>query len=224
MTKIEQTPATLPEINTLLKMSGDHIIENPDVAYDTTVSLAVPPQQAWSGRFGVTRMGEVENGYAGLLLPQMYDPILREDLRSLPVGADEPKRLTVGDVITDGKGNVKVLEIDDETKTILFESVYDFESASAKPMHYTWQIRICEGNDSNSALMLARTRMEHLKNPRLGRFIWPRVDKIASKVLAKGIERDDSDTSRKHLKTRLGAKAISAAGKARDYRQKRSAR
>lgn len=224
MTNSENAPPNIPEGIRHLEMSGDYIIQAPDVAYDTTVTLAVSADQAWSGRFGVTRMGEVESGYAGLLLPQMYDPILREDLRSLPVGADDPKQLSVGDVITDGKGNVKVVEVDDETRTILFESVYDADSSGDKPMHYTWQIRISQGENTDSAVMLSRTRMENLKNPKLGRFIWPRVDRVANRVLAKGIERDDSNAAPKPLKARAGALAIVATGRARDYKQARKER
>jgi|GEM_PF-3463675 len=209
------------ETDTSLLMSGDLIIQNPEVAYDTVVDLRVSADKAWSGRFGVTRMGEVADGYAGLLLPQIYDPILRENLRSLPEGADEPKQLEVGDVITDGKGDVQVVEIDDETRTILFESVYSPQSDGKKPMHYTWQIRIEKGVDGGPPTMLSRTRMEDLKNPRAGKFLWPRVDKMAVKILAEGIARDDSDTSRKPLKSRLGARAINGAGKIATYKRAR---
>lgn len=222
MTEIIQDRQIAPSITTeSIMMSGDTIIQNPDVAYDTLINVPITPELAWSGRFGVARMGEVGKGYAGLLLPQMYDPILRDDLKSLPVGADEPKRLVVGDVITDGKGDVAVLEIDEQTRTILFESVYFSESEGSKPMHYTWQIRIGNGIEGKSATMLSRTRMADLKNPRLGKFLWPKVDRIAMKILAEGIARDDSDITRPPLKRIIGAKALLAAGKARDYKRAR---
>lgn len=204
-----------------LPMSGDQIIQNPDVAYDTTVTLPIDAVRAWSGRFGITRMGEVGNGYAGPLLPQRYDPILNEELRSLPADAEEPKRLSVGDEITDGKGPVRVLEIDDENQIILFESIYPSEGGK-EPMHYTWQIKVSEGDEPNSAVVFSRTRMENLQHPKLGRFLWPKVDKTAMKILGEGIARDDSDTSKQPLKKRIGTKALAAAGKARAYKKSRA--
>lgn len=203
-------------------MSGDHIIPNPDVAYDTVVTLPIDAERAWSGRFGVTRMGEVGKGYAGLLLPQRFDPILNEDLRSLPVGADEPRRLAVGDVITDGKGDVRVVEIDEDTSTILFESVYAPGAGQNKPMHYTWQIRVGAGEAEGTTVMTSRTRMEGLKYPRIGRLLWPKVDTFASRILAEGIARDDADTSKPPLRRIIGIKALAAAGKVRDLKRKRS--
>lgn len=221
MTEISKNrQVTLPKESESLQMSGDQIIQNPDTAYDTVITIPIDPERAWSGRFGITRMGEVGNGYAGLLLPQMYDPILNEDLRSLPVGADEPKRLAVGDTIIDGKGDVKVVEIDEDTKTILFESAYSSENGI--PMHYTWQIRVIEGGGENSSSIISRTRMENLKYPKFGKFLWPKIDKHAMKIMGEGIARDDSDTSKKPLKKRIGAKALVGAGKLRDYKKRRS--
>jgi hypothetical protein len=165
-------------------------------------------------------MGEVRDGYAGLLLPPKYDPILNEEFRSLPVDAAEPKRLEVGDVITDGKGNVQVMEIDEDTRTILFESVYSSENG--KPMHYTWQIKIEEGSDGNSSDITSRTRMENLKHPKVGRVLWPKIDRHAMKILGEGIARDDSDTSKQSLREKIGANALIGMGKVRDYKRGRS--
>lgn len=207
-----------------LPMSGDSIIANPDVSYDTAIIVPTSVDEAWSGRFGITRMGMVGEGFAGPLLPQRLDPIMPEQFRSLPANAPEPKRLQVGDTMPDGHRDdrAKVVELDDEEMTMVFETKWT--SKTEKPaLHYTWQLTVRAGAEDNTAVILARTRMENVKHSRVGQAIFPRADRYAMRMIGEGVSRDDTaPVSRDTLKQRLGSKAILSAGKLKTFKSQRS--
>lgn len=209
----------------LAPMSGDGIIPQPDAAWDTTIVVQKPLDEAWSGRFGITRMGAVGEGYAGLLLPQRLDPLLPEHLRSLPKDAThEPKRLQVGDTIPDSHKDDRseVVELDDDHRTIVFETRW--KSENSKPgLHYTWQVTARPGETEGTTELIARTRMENLKRPALGRLLWPRIDRFAMKFIGEGISRDDSlPEPRATMGRRLGNLAIKTAGKIKARRDQKA--
>lgn len=201
-------------------MSGDVIIPNPDLAWDTSVVVSKPPDQAWAGRYGIIRMGSVQDGLAGPLLPQRFDPVLPLHMRSLAADAPEPRRLQVGDMVPDGyPGSVgTVVELDDELRTMVIDT--QWPSKKDRPgLHYTWQLTVEPGTEDDSSILVARTRMEHVTHKTVGR-LWPRVDRYAMRLVAEGVSRDDlAPTSPPTLGRKLGAFAIIAAGKVMDRRR-----
>ena len=205
-------------------MSGDSIIANPDIAYDTAIVLPVSPDEAWAGRFGITRMGAVTEGYAGPLLPARFDQILPEHMRSLPADAPEPKRLKVGDSIPDGHKDDRatVVQLDEEARTMVLDM--QWTSKNHKPgLHYTWQLTVEPGESDNTAMVVARTRMENIKHNRAGQLVFPYIDRYAMKIVGEAISRDDSAPLPKQtMKQKIGSKALQATGTFKTARARHS--
>ena len=206
-------------------MSGDIIIPHPDLAWDTPVETSRTPDEAWAGRYGVTRIGSIEDGLAGPLLPQRFDPVLPPHMRSLAADAPEPRRLQVGDTVPDRyPGSVgTVVEIDDEQRTMVIDT--QWPSKNGKPgLHYTWQLTVRQGvGDNGTSTIVARTRMENVTHKTVGR-IWPKVDAYAMRLIAEGVGRDDlAPRAPSSLRQKFGARVIAATGRILDKRrQKRS--
>lgn len=206
-------------------MTGDAIISNPDLAWDTPVVVTKTPDEAWAGRYGITRMGSVEDGLAGPLLPQRFDPVLPPHMRSLVADAAEPRRLQVGDTVPDGyPGSVgTVVELDDEQKTMVIDTIWP--SKKGKPgLHYTWQLTVEPGAEEGTSTILARTRMEHVAHKTVGK-LWPSVDRYAMRLIVEGVSRDDqAPQTPATLRQKLGTRAIAAAGRIKDRRLEKRAR
>lgn len=213
----ETQQAPIQEVVT--PMSGDTIIPEPDLAWDTPVAVPKSPEEAWSGRYGITRMGSVEDGLAGPLLPQRFDPVIPPHMRSLAADAPEPRQLQVGDTIPDGyPGSVgTVVEINDELKTMVVDTWWP--SKKGKPgLHYTWQLTVEPGADADTSTIIARTRMENVAHKAAGK-LWPTVDRYAMRLIAEGVGRDDAAPKAPlTLRQKLGSNALAAAGKVRDKR------
>ncbi len=178
-------------------MSGDYIIEHPEAAWDTTVIVPVSPEEVWSGRLGITRMGPLSEGGAGVPLPPRLDKYLPggklKDFRSLPDDAPMPRELHVGDSVPDGHKDDRavVVERDDGARTIVFDMQWS-PKGEQPGLHYTWQLQVEEGSASGTTNLTARTRMEHLKRPELWAKFGPGIDRSAMKLISEGIARDES--------------------------------
>ncbi len=202
-------------------MSGDAIIAEPDLVWDTTLPVAKPPDEAWAGRYGITRMGSVQDGLAGPLLPRRFDPVLPPHMRSLAKDAPAPRRLRLGDMVPDGKpGSIgTVVELDDERRTMVIDT--QWPSKHDKPgLRYTWQLNVIPYKD-NTSLLVARTRMVHVAHKTVGR-VWPLADWYAMRLIAEGVERDDlAPEAPPTLCRKLGAYAMVVAGQLLDKRRDR---
>lgn len=214
-------------------MSGDHIIEHPQVAWDTTVTVPATPEEVWSGRLGVTRMGPLSEGGAGVPLPPRLDKYLwggkLADFRSLPNDAPLPRQLQVGDSVPDGHKDDRaiVTERDDEARTVVFDM--QWSSKGEKPgLHYTWQLQVQEGDVPGTTNLTARTRMENLKRPDLWTKLGPGMDRSAMKLISEGIARDEEsahDFAERELKTRrMIAGAVGGGLVARELTRKSSSK
>lgn len=209
-----------PDQEDVPPMSGDAIIANPDLAWDTTVVVPKTPDEAWAGRYGIIPMGSVEDGLAGPLLPQRFDPVLPPHMRSLAVDAPEPRRLRIGDTVPDGKpGSVgTVVELDDERKTMVIDT--QWPSKKGRPgLRYTWQLTVGPGMEDGTSLVTARTRMEHVTHKAIGK-MWPAADRYAMRLVAEGVGRDDwAPEATPTLQRKIGAYAIGTAGRVMDRRR-----
>ena len=107
-------------------MSGDSIIEKPDVAWDTTIVVPRGLEEVWSGQFGLTRVGLVDEGGHGMGFPQKLDPVLPKKFRSLPDGAPLPYQLRIGDSVPDGhkddRAIVREIDYEGSERAIVFET------------------------------------------------------------------------------------------------------
>lgn len=214
-----------PAQETVPAMSGDGIIADPDLAWDTSVVVSRSPDKAWAGRYGITRMGSVEDGLAGPLLPQRFDPVLPPHMRSLAADAPEPRRLQIGDTVPDGKpGSVgTVVELDDGRKTIVIDT--QWPSNKGRPgLRYTWQLTVEPGVEDDTSVIVARTRMVGVAHKSVGK-IWPIADKYAMRLIAEGVGRDDlAPQAPLTLRQRLGARAMAAVGRRMDRRRDKRGR
>lgn len=203
-------------------MSGDTIIPSPDLAWDTPVVVSKTAEEAWAGRYGITRMGSTQDGLAGPLLPRRFDPVLPPHMRSLAVDAPEPRRLQVGDTIPDGYPNSvgTVIELDDERRTMVIDTLWP--SKKGRPgLHYTWQLTVEPGAEEGTSVIVARTRMENVVHTTVGR-LWPKVDTYAMRLIAEGVSRDDlAPTAPATLRQKLGAYAVTATGRILDRRREK---
>lgn len=193
--RIDPTTEVDPSV---LFMSGDDIIVNPEVAWDTTIVVPKPLDEVWEGRYGVSRMGAVDEGYAALALPRRYDPMLSKKLRSLPVGGPLPKQLVEGDAIPDGHGSdravVRYINSEGPEKSVVFETEWTKKDGT-KGLHYVWEVSAKEGDSPDQTIVTTRTYMENLKHPRAAALFGPSIDRFAMKLVGEGLARDDTDPS-----------------------------
>lgn len=180
-----------------LPMSGDSIIANPDVAYDTSVIVPLSIEEVWSGRLGITRMGPLDENGAGLPTPPRLDKYFRGEkirgFRSLPDDAPIPRQLEVGDSMPDGHKDDRavLVERDDEARSMVFDMQWTPKPGKVDALHYTWQLWLTEGETPGTTILTARTRMENISHPEIWAKYAPRADQMAMRVIAEGITRDD---------------------------------
>lgn len=178
-------------------MSGDSIIEHPDVSYDTRVIVPLSVEEVWSGRLGITRMGPLDENGAGLPTPPRLDRYFRggkiSQFRSLPDDAPLPRQLEVGDSMPDGHKDDRALlvERDDEARSMVFDMQWTPKPGKQDALHYTWQLWLTEGETPGTTILTARTRMENIAHPEVWAKYAPRADQMAMRVIAEGITRDD---------------------------------
>ena len=188
-------------------MSGDYIIEHPDVELNTSVVVPRPPQEVWAGRLGITRMGPIGEGGAGVPIPPRLDKYLvgkkLREFRSLPDDAPLPRQLQVGDSVPDGHKDDRavVVERDDEARSILFDMQWSPRKGK-EGLHYTWQLLAEEGENPGTTNLTARTRMENVKHPELWARFGPSIDRSAMKLISEGITREEPNTAESKQKLR----------------------
>lgn len=166
-------------------------------------------------------MGSVEDGLAGPLLPQRFDPVLPPHMRSLVTGAPEPRRLRIGDTVPDGyPGSVGTLVgLDDERRTMVIDTWWPSKKGTPG-LHYTWELTVEPGAENDTSTLIAKTRMEHVVHKRVGKKLWPLIDRYAMRLIAEGVSRDDlAPKAPPTLRQQLGTRVIAAAGVWMDRRR-----
>jgi hypothetical protein len=187
-------------------LSGDSIIGEHEgvVAYDNVIEVNSDVDNVWGL---MSRWGLVQDHAAGLSLPASTERWLRQKYRSLaPEQALCLRQLEAGNTVTDGpKGHKAIVrEHTDEgvgqPKTLLFESHWP------NGWHYTYQF-YARGSDTDTTILLARTRWKGAKHPRLVEKCAPVADERFMQLLKSGLEerlstRRDTDSEASLLEDR----------------------